>query len=56
MTGLPTEWSAEKNDGGLVAEVVSLAEQFGKERVKASSVKQLRREELDLICFEHVSE
>ena len=49
------EWSAEKNDGDLVSEVRSLAEQFGKERTKASSIKQLRREELELICFEYVS-
>lgn len=49
------DWSAEKNDGDLVAAVLSLAEQFGKERTKASSVKQLSREELELICFEYVS-
>jgi len=49
------EWSSEKNDADLVSEVLSLAEQFGKERTKASSIKQLSREELELICFEYVS-
>ncbi|MCH7686647.1 MAG: hypothetical protein IH899_08205 [Planctomycetes bacterium] len=49
------DWSAEKIDGDLVSEVVSLAEQFGKERTKASSIKQLSREELELICFEYVT-
>ena len=49
------EWNTVKNDATLVEEVVSLAEQFGKERTKTSTVKQLTREELELICFEYVS-
>lgn len=49
------EWNTEKNDATLVAEVMSLAEQFGKERARTSTVKQLTREELELICFEYVS-
>ena len=49
------EWNTDKNDTTLVAEVMSLEQQFGKERAKQSSVKLLSREELELICFEYVS-
>lgn len=49
------DWNTEKNDAGLVEAVMDLADQFGKERTSKSSVKQLSRDDLELICFEYVS-
>ena len=49
------DWNVEKKDADLVEKVMSLADQFGKERSKTSYMTQLSREELELICFEYVS-
>ena len=49
------EWNKTKSDADLVAEVFNLAAQFGKEHTRTAFVKQLAREELELICFEYVS-
>jgi SNF2 family DNA or RNA helicase/HKD family nuclease len=48
-------WKSDKDDGVLVDTVAELADQFGKEKPTASSQKRLRREDLELICFEYVS-
>ncbi len=48
-------WKASKNDGSLVDEVVTLSEQFGKQRADDAPLKRLSRENLDLICFEYVT-
>jgi hypothetical protein len=39
----------------LVEEVVTLADQFGKQKPAEPAVKRLSRDELELICFEYVS-
>jgi len=44
-----------KADATLVGEVAALAEQFGKELADSGSGRQLRREDLKLICFEYVT-
>ncbi|MEO8493531.1 MAG: helicase-related protein [Planctomycetota bacterium] len=49
------EWNQTMSDADLVAEVFSLASQFGKEHTRTPAIKQLTREELELICFEFVS-
>jgi hypothetical protein len=48
-------WKTSGHDTTLVAEVVVLAEQFGKQRATDRIIKRLCREDLELICFEHVS-
>lgn len=48
-------WSEANDDFELVSTVVSLAEQFGKERPAVSNVKRLGRDNLELICFEYVT-
>jgi hypothetical protein len=48
-------WKASKDDATLVEEVVTLAEQFGKQRAENAALKRLQREDLELICFEYVS-
>ncbi len=49
------DWKESRDDGSLVEEVLSLAEQFGKQRADNGAFKRLSRENLDLICFEYVS-
>ena len=39
----------------LLSEIASLAEHFKKDRPTTADVKRLRREDLELICFEYVS-
>jgi hypothetical protein len=48
-------WKAAGDDTSLVQEVVMLAQQFGKHRSAETALKRLCREELELICFQHVS-
>ena len=48
-------WKSSKHDAKLVEEVVTLAEQFGKQRDNGGPTKRLLREDLELICFEYVS-
>lgn len=48
-------WKLDKNDTTLVEVVVTLSEQFGKERRNISAFKTLSRENLELICFEFVT-
>jgi hypothetical protein len=48
-------WKASKEDAALVDEVAGLAEQFGKQKSEGAAIKRLCREDLDLVCFEHVS-
>jgi hypothetical protein len=48
-------WKVSKDDAALVEEVATLLEQFGKQKSADNGVKRLTREDLELICFEHVS-
>ncbi len=48
-------WKATEDDATLVETVVTLSEQFGKQRADDSPLKRLKREELELICFEYLS-
>jgi SNF2 family DNA or RNA helicase len=48
-------WKARQDDGALVEDVVTLSEQFGKQRAETAPLKRLSREDLELICFEYVS-
>jgi superfamily II DNA or RNA helicase len=48
-------WFESQADPTLLAAVVSMAEQFGKDRPATIGMKRLRREDLELICFEYVS-
>lgn len=48
-------WKESRDDVALVDEVVMLSEQFGKQRADDAPLKRLRREDLELICFEYVS-
>jgi hypothetical protein len=48
-------WKESKDDSALVEEVVTLSEQFGKQRAEVAPLKRLSREDLELICFEYVT-
>jgi superfamily II DNA or RNA helicase len=48
-------WTSCRNDATLIEEVVGLSEQFGKQWAADAGVKRLRREDLDLICYECVT-
>ncbi|MBM4070385.1 MAG: hypothetical protein FJ271_15730 [Planctomycetes bacterium] len=48
-------WKSSKEDATLVEEVVSLSEQFGKQKAEDGTVKRLNQTDLELICFEYVS-
>ena len=48
-------WKALRDDAVLVEDVVGLSEQFGKQAGDAPTLRRLRREDLELICFEYVS-
>jgi superfamily II DNA or RNA helicase len=48
-------WSDARDDNALLAAVALLADQFGKERPMPSGARRLQREDLELICFDHVS-
>jgi hypothetical protein len=56
---LKTGHEASKGSGDgarLVEEVLALSEQFGKQRPDDAPLKRLSREDLELICFEYVTE
>ena len=48
-------WKASGDDATLVDGIVALADHFGKQQPAEASRKRLCREDLELICFEHVS-
>ena len=48
-------WSETGDDAALVAEITALAEEFKKDRPAATDMKPLRREDLELICFDYVT-
>ncbi len=48
-------WSESHDDPALLAAVLTMAEQFGKDRPTVGGTKRLRREDLELICFEYLS-
>jgi superfamily II DNA or RNA helicase len=48
-------WKASADDARLVQEVLLLSEQFGKQKPMPTAVKQLMRDDLELICFDYVS-
>jgi hypothetical protein len=48
-------WSETQDDPALLATVLTMAEQFGKDRPTAAETKRLRREDLESICFEYVT-
>jgi hypothetical protein len=48
-------WKTCQDDGALVEDVVTLSEQFGKQRAETAPLKRLSCEDLELICFEYVS-
>lgn len=48
-------WQESNDDAALLASVLALAVEFGKDRPSASNVKRLRREDLELVCFDYVS-
>ncbi len=48
-------WDESHDDVALLAEIAALAQQFQKHRPATAQVKHLRREELELICFEYVT-
>jgi hypothetical protein len=48
-------WKSCRDDGALIEEVVTLSEQFGKQRTNDAPQKRLSREDLELICFEYVA-
>jgi SNF2 family DNA or RNA helicase len=49
------KWNSSNDDAALVEEVAGLSEQFGKAKSDDTGVKRLRREDLELICFEYVT-
>jgi superfamily II DNA or RNA helicase len=48
-------WKESRDDATLVEKVLALAKQFGKQRADDAPLKRLRREDLELICFEYVT-
>lgn len=48
-------WKTSKDDAALVGEVLSLADQFGKQKQSDPTIMRLSPELLELICFEYVS-
>lgn len=48
-------WEPMRDDAALLAEVADLADQFAKDRPASSSGARLRREDLVVICFDHVN-
>jgi hypothetical protein len=50
------EWKKTNDDGALLTAVLSLASDFGKDVVaEEHGIAPIRREELELVCFEYVS-
>jgi SNF2 family DNA or RNA helicase len=48
-------WSEGRDDGGLLAAVGILAEEFGKDQPSAERTRSVRPEDLELICFEYLT-
>jgi hypothetical protein len=48
-------WSEAEDDPALLAAVLTMAEQFGKDRSTTAGLKRLRREGLELICFDYLT-
>jgi hypothetical protein len=48
-------WLESRDDAALIEVVVSLAEEFAKERPSSGTPGTVRREQLELVCFEYVS-
>ena len=48
-------WEASRDDAMFLSEIASLEEQFGKERRAGRTADTITREDLELVCFEHVS-
>jgi hypothetical protein len=55
LKGVYDAWTHGRADQALIDEVASLAQHFGKDPSRAAGVSRLRREDLELICFEYVS-
>jgi superfamily II DNA or RNA helicase len=49
------EWSTARDDAALLDTVASLADEFSKVRPLTQSEASLQREDLTLVCFEHVT-
>lgn len=49
------DWGRSRDDVALLEAVGALADEFGKERAKPERSAPLRREDLELICFEYVT-
>jgi superfamily II DNA or RNA helicase/HKD family nuclease len=48
-------WKSSNEDAALIENVVTLSEQFGKQRADDGAIRRLFREDLELICFDYVS-
>ena len=48
-------WSEGRDDQGLLAAVGLLAAEFGKDQPTVASRGAVRREDLELICFDYVT-
>ena len=48
-------WSQSRDDGSLLAAVTVLADEFAKDRSASGPAAAIRREDLELICFEYVT-
>ena len=48
-------WSQSRDDEVLLAAVDVLAHEFAKDRPTSERLATVRREDLDLICFEYVT-
>lgn len=48
-------WSQTRDDGSLLAAVRVLADEFGKARPSRNPMTPIRREDLELICFEYIT-
>jgi hypothetical protein len=49
------EWSQNRDDSSLLAAVSVLADEFAKDRPTNGPAAIIRREDLELICFEYVT-
>jgi hypothetical protein len=49
------QWVSSRDDSALLSSVGGLADQFAKERQPSMSLNRLKREDLDLICYEYLS-
>ena len=55
MKAIFDSWSSTRDDGSLLAAVAVLAAEFAKDRPTSERLATVRREDLDLICFEYVT-